>query len=74
MSFTVELDEQTCPSGQSRSASDAGRISGGPGRAIAYANTAFRKKPAAVMAAMPSTAGITTAGPVTSGSVLPCIR
>ena len=44
---------------------NAGRISGAPGWVIANANTAFRKKLAAVIAATASTSGITT-GPVST--------
>src|SRR5271165_2277076 len=44
---------------------NAGRITGGPGLAMAKAKTAFRKKHAAVIAATASTSGITT-GPCTT--------
>ncbi len=50
---------------------NAGRISGGPGRAMANANTASRKKVAAVMATTPSMRGIRT-GPRIKRKVAPC--
>ena len=48
-----------------RASRNAGRISGGPGLAIANANTALRKKLAAVITVTASTIA-TRAGPVTT--------
>ena len=50
----------------------AGRITGGPDWAIANANTAFRKKLAAVIAATASTSGITTGPCSTYAGTCPC--
>ena len=46
-------------------------MSGGPGLAIANANTALRKNAAAVIAAIKATIGITI-GPVTTWKERPC--